>query len=37
VTVMSTTTSVCKATLTVLSPTVLIGPLGMRTCDFATL
>jgi hypothetical protein len=31
VTVMSTTTSVCNATLTVLSPTTLIGPLGMRT------
>jgi hypothetical protein len=29
-TVMSTTTSVCKATLTVLSPTTLIGPFGMR-------
>jgi len=37
VTVMSTTTSVCSATETVLSPTTLIGPLGMRTCALATL
>jgi hypothetical protein len=37
VTVMSTTTSVWSATLTVLSPTTLIGPLGIRTCDLATL
>lgn len=34
---MSTTTSVCSATLTVESPTVLIGPEGMRTCDLLTL
>ncbi len=37
VTVMSTTTSVCSATDTVLSLTVLIGPLGMRTWALATL
>jgi hypothetical protein len=37
VTLISTTTSVCSATLTVESPTVLIGPLGIRTCDLATL
>jgi hypothetical protein len=37
VTVISTTTSVCSATLTVLSHTTLIGPAGMRTCDFAIL
>jgi hypothetical protein len=37
VTVMSTNTSVCNATLTVLSPVCLIGPLGMRTCAFAIL
>jgi hypothetical protein len=37
VTLISTTTSVCNATLTVLSPVCLIGPLGMRTCDLATL
>ena len=34
---ISTTTSVCKATLTLVSPTSLIGPLGMRTWDFTTL
>ena len=33
----STTTSVCGATVTVCSPTVFSGPLGMRTCAFATL
>ena len=37
VTVMSTTTSVCRATETLLSPTALIGPLGMRTWALATL
>jgi hypothetical protein len=37
VTLMSTTTSVCSATLTVESPTVLMGPLGMRTCALAIL
>ncbi len=37
VTVMSTATSVCNATLTVLSPVCLIGPLGIRTCAFAIL
>lgn len=36
VTVISTTTSVCSCTDTVVSPTVLIGPLGRRTCDLAT-
>jgi hypothetical protein len=36
VTLMSTTTSVCRATETVLSPTVLMGPLGMRTWALAT-
>lgn len=36
VTVISTTTSVCNCTLTVVSLTVLIGPLGRRTCDLAT-
>lgn len=36
VTVISTTTSVCSCTDTVVSPTVLIGPLGRRTWDFAT-
>ena len=35
-TLMSTTTSVCSCTLTVLSPTVLIGPLGIRTCALTT-
>jgi len=37
VTLMSTTTSVCNATPTVESPTVLIGPFGMRTCALTTL
>ena len=36
-TVILTATSVCNATLTVVSPTVLIGPAGMRTCDLTTL
>jgi len=36
-TVTSTTTSVCRATLTVLSLTTLIGPLGRRTWALATL
>ncbi len=36
-TVNSTTTSVCNATLTVLSPMVLMWPLGRRICDLATL
>ena len=36
VTLMSTTTSVCSATDTALSPTILIGPLGMRTWAFWT-
>ncbi len=37
VTLISTTTSVCRATPTVDSPTILIGPAGMRTCDLCTL
>ncbi len=37
VTLMSTSTSVCRDTLTPLSPTTLIGPLGMRICDLTTL
>ena len=36
-TVISTTTSVCNATLTVLSPMTLMGPLGIRTWDLGTL
>ena len=36
VTVMSTITSVCSATLTAWSPTVFRCPAGMRICAFAT-
>lgn len=37
VTVISTNTSVCNETPTLVSPTTLIGPLGRRTWDLATL
>ena len=36
-TVTSTTTSVCKATATEDSLTVLIGPMGIRICDLSSL